>query len=508
MAPPPTQPARPRVFLDLALNGSPAGRLIIELAADAAPRTAENFRALCTGEAGTSASGVRLWYKGCAFHRCVSDFMLQGGDFTAGNGTGGESIYGVTFPDEAFTLKHTGPGVLSMANAGRDTNGSQFFLTTVAAPWLDGKHVVFGRVVSGLGVLRKVDAAASSSSGAPRAKLVIADCGELATAATAARDAAVAEEVDADAASRARLARLQGGGGGAETAAPVPRPKLPVRTAQDDLEEAEAAERAKAAAEAPAVAAAEPAAGGEEAGAAATAAATGARPSPPAEPQQPTSAREAKLAGLRARLAAARKANAGAAIAEKKREAAARGGAGGDGGGGAGPRPAGGGSWKAWEAEQAAAKAAALAKAGLGPDKGYLLARPAVEPRDDDGMGGRRKKKARAGGEKEPRWGGEALAAAYERRVALTVDPAAAGTSTGGGPPSEEALDRLVAGLNAAAAGRTDSSIRRGRGPGTTGAAGGISAPNAAFNDKLQRAYGKVAAEIRANLERGTALPE
>jgi peptidylprolyl isomerase len=173
----------PVVFFDVAAESrgqtTPLGRIEMILRADVAPRTAENFRALCTGELGIGKSGKPLHFKGSAFHRVIPSFMCQGGDFTAGNGTGGESIYGMKFQDENFVLKHTGPGVLSMANAGPNTNGSQFFLCTVATPWLDGKHVVFGNVTPAtFDVVKRVESY-GSSSGKTSATIRVVDCGQL-----------------------------------------------------------------------------------------------------------------------------------------------------------------------------------------------------------------------------------------------------------------------------------------------------------------------------------------
>ncbi|KAK6193844.1 hypothetical protein LQW54_012064 [Pestalotiopsis sp. IQ-011] len=174
---------RSKVFFDIKIGNKAAGRVTFELYDDIVPKTAENFRALCTGEKGLGKTGKPLHYKGSQFHRVIKQFMIQGGDFTAGNGTGGESIYGEKFDDENFEKKHDRPFLLSMANAGPGTNGSQFFVTTVETHHLDGKHVVFGEVRSGKSIIRQIENMPTSGGDKPTRDCVIDDCGELTGAA-------------------------------------------------------------------------------------------------------------------------------------------------------------------------------------------------------------------------------------------------------------------------------------------------------------------------------------
>ncbi|WP_406345754.1 peptidylprolyl isomerase [Streptomyces sp. NBC_00648] len=162
-----------KVYFDITINDEPAGRINFNLFDDVVPKTAENFRALATGEKG-------FGFAGSSFHRVIPEFMLQGGDFTRGDGTGGKSIYGEKFADENFKLKHDRPGLLSMANAGPNSNGSQFFVTTIVTGWLDGKHVVFGEVADedSMKLVKKIEGL-GSQSGKTKAKVTIAESGQL-----------------------------------------------------------------------------------------------------------------------------------------------------------------------------------------------------------------------------------------------------------------------------------------------------------------------------------------
>mmetsp|Transcript_9854 Transcript_9854/g.23230 ORF Transcript_9854/g.23230 Transcript_9854/m.23230 type:complete len:275 (+) Transcript_9854:40-864(+) len=173
---PPQAEITTRVYFDVEIDSHAAGRIVMGLYGGVVPKTAKNFEVLCRGD--TTLKGVKLAYEGSAFHRVIPDFMIQGGDFTFGNGTGGLSIYGDKFEDENFKLKHTGPGLLSMANSGRNTNGSQFFITTAKTPHLNGRHVVFGVVEQGWDVVKLIEMC-GSSSGRPSRLVKIAKCGVL-----------------------------------------------------------------------------------------------------------------------------------------------------------------------------------------------------------------------------------------------------------------------------------------------------------------------------------------
>merc|ERR1712083_656894 len=167
-----------KVYFDIAIDGEDVGRITFGLFGNTVPKTAKNFSTLCDGSAGVGNAGKPLHFQGSDFHRIIPGFMAQGGDFTAGNGTGGESIYGNKFADENFTLKHSKPHLLSMANAGPNTNGSQFFITFKETPWLDGRHTVFGEVLDGFNVVDELEKI-GSGSGATSKKATIKASGKL-----------------------------------------------------------------------------------------------------------------------------------------------------------------------------------------------------------------------------------------------------------------------------------------------------------------------------------------
>jgi len=168
---------RPIVFMDINIGETPAGRMKMELFSDIVPKTAENFRQLCTGE--YRINSRPQGYKNSTFHRVIPNFMCQGGDFLKGDGTGSFSIYGDKFPDENFIEKHTGAGLLSMAHSGPNTNGCQFFITTAKCDFLDGKHVVFGKVIDGMLTLRKIENVPTGANNRPKLVIKITECGEM-----------------------------------------------------------------------------------------------------------------------------------------------------------------------------------------------------------------------------------------------------------------------------------------------------------------------------------------
>ncbi|KAJ3029122.1 UNVERIFIED_CONTAM: hypothetical protein HDU68_000077 [Siphonaria sp. JEL0065] len=191
-----TVAARDQVYFNITHGGYAVGKIVMELYSDIAPKTCQNFKVLCQGNTVSEVSGVKLSFKGCSFHRVIKNFMIQGGDFTNHNGTGGESIYGEKFEDETFEGKHDRAGLLSMANAGPNTNGSQFFITTVPTPHLDGKHVVFGRVIKGMGVVRRIENCEKGDNDKPIEDVLISDCGEYDAKSEAEAIAAAAADGD------------------------------------------------------------------------------------------------------------------------------------------------------------------------------------------------------------------------------------------------------------------------------------------------------------------------
>mmetsp|Transcript_11808 Transcript_11808/g.15991 ORF Transcript_11808/g.15991 Transcript_11808/m.15991 type:complete len:538 (+) Transcript_11808:54-1667(+) len=533
----------PRVFLDLEIGGTPAGRIVIELRADVVPRTAENFRALCTGEKGIGKKGKPLHFKGSCFHRVIPNFMCQGGDFTSGDGTGGESIYGVKFEDENFNLKHEGAGTLSMANAGPNTNGSQFFMCTAHTPWLDGKHVVFGSVMDGLKLLQRLDTF-GTKEGTPTKQIRIHDCGQLmeedfaANEATSAQRAALKREEDeafrasretrlpgmedADSASVRRLremlptqlGRFQGRKfaaqfsdsdykKGAVVAAPV-KEGLPTRTQEEEDKAEEAEHRApqdplstsgsrggeEAASEGPGGVAEEDDGGESQSGMGLT-------------------GRELRLFELRLKMNQARKQNHAAVVVEKKRQEEPKKGE-------EGGNPAGVSKKKFYE-QQKEQQARELQAAGLDPSKRHLLdtqeqaeaqyekQKPKDTPFGWDVFNQKSLYRAYEKRTKNIPYTKEDYEKAKESDPEFYRDVNSLKYGSSGEVP-EENVEKMVKELEDHEAARGKFSRRRKFYDERD--VDSINERNAHFNRKIERAFGSYTLEIKQNLERGTALPE
>jgi len=460
----------PRVFLDIEIGGDASGQMVFELRSDVVPRTAENFRALCTGE-----NEQGLTFKGSLFHRIIPQFMCQGGDFENGDGTGGSSIYGQTFPDENFKLRHDEPGVLSMANCGPGTNGSQFFICTVPCPWLDKKHVVFGELVEGLGVMRRIELC-GSKSGNPKKRVVIAKCGELGgkfqRALEMEREQQAMENanevgVTADEESMQRIKRMA-------------NPK----TAQDALREMEAPDKA---AETAAAAVDEDEISDDD----------------EINVAEMTD-RERRLYLLKQKMKLSRKANQDAIVAESRRKKLIQ-------------ENGQESDKKKWFEERKKKQAERLKELGLRPEDVHRIETAEV-------AAAKHKKKEK----KEAAFGWDAfnqatLYRAYEKRtnkVPYTVEDYRKhkesnpelygddGSITHGRVPKtpEENIDKMVNELNERQLKRAEFSRRRKHYDDRD--IDYINERNKKFNQKIERAFGKYTVEIKGNLERGTALPD
>jgi len=502
------------VFWEVAINGENAGRIVMELRADVCPKTCENFRSLCTGERGMGRSGKRLHYKGSFFHRIIPDFMAQGGDFTAGDGTGGESIYGQTFSDENFVLKHDTPGVLSMANAGPNTNGSQIFLTFQPAPWLNGKHVVFGRVIEGMPVVKRIEVC-GTRSGKPNKRVQITESGQLpGRTELLLRMRQEKEEMEAlrrdplqfdpDAEARKRLAETKAALSGLQ-----PRPA------------AAPAAGAGAAGGAESIQQAPPSAPRSVSPPAQELRPSGQQGQPSTAPEEDLdgdgvnladedalskmSARQRKLYELKQKLGQCRKANQTAVIAEKKRERTP------------GEKEDSASAKRKWFEQKQKEKEEELEKLGLDPTQGHRLDTAEYA-----------ELQARKHQKKDPAEGWEifnqkTLYNAYMKRTqqipytqedyeaAKARDPEfyrSADSLEYGKPPAvpEENIDKMVAELEAGR--QKKGSFSRRRTYREDKDIDFINSRNAHYNKKIERAFKDHTTEIKANLERGTALPD
>jgi pre-mRNA-splicing factor SYF2 len=528
-------PDNPRVFLDVKIGNEPIGRLVIVLFASLVPQTAENFRALCTGEKGISSRGARLHFKNSPFHRIIPGFMCQGGDITAGDGTGGESIYGETFADENLKVKHTKRGLLSMANAGPNTNSSQFFITFDATPWLDGKHVVFGQVVEGDSVVQAIEAI-GSRSGRPSAQVRISECGELQSRRQLLKKLQTQREeekslgvdrtiVDLDAEAKQRLKRLREK---SSSASSQPFPETAQETLQR-LEQSnpfagnggvdfelplEAQVQAQAQERSPLFSS--EAARDEESGQPSTlppATETATAANADKNHLEKMGPRARKLFELQAKMKQARKANETATVMTEKRKGVSASMSGGGGGALADTNA----SSKQWYEEKLRKREEELKRLGLPPEKAYLL--DSAETAE-----ALREKKHKSGAPAGiDAFNQATLYRAYERRAdaikpdltayeaAKSADPEfyRAGDSLiygGEGKCAPENVDRMVDELSERKKKASDFSRRRRFDP--TRDVDYINERNAHFNKKIERAFGAHTKEIKANLERGTALPD
>eukprot|EP00210_Caulerpa_lentillifera_P005651 g5404.t1 len=466
----------PRVYLDVSIAGESAGRMVFELRADIVPKTVENFRVLCTNAIDSTTSS----YQSCVFHRVIPHFMCQSGDFENGDGTGGSSIYGKTFPDENFTLLHDRAGVLSMANCGPDTNGSQFFICTVPCPWLDKKHVVFGEITEGLGVLRRIELC-GTKTGKPKKRIVVEKCGELGSnfqkilqlehqhQEQEKQDASVCT-LDPDRDSISRIQRIQ-------------NPPVIYRTAQDELETLEKEQEAP-----------------EE-----QQVSSGDEEESELDVEQ-MSDRQRRLYLLQEKLRASRRANQEAIVAESRRRKQSK------------SDQDHTGTKKRWFEERKKKQEDRLESMGLTPNQSHRLETAEIA---EDKHRKNEKKSAPFGWDV---FNQKTLYKAYEKRadkVPYTLqeyqkqkelNPELYETGEGGllyghAPRlPEENIDRMVNELNEQDLKRDQFSRRRKHYDERD--IDFINDRNRKFNQKIDRAFGKYTVEIKGNLERGTALPD